>query len=88
MKINIDDYKNSKAFIQDWYLKNGEGKIRQTVSIMGPSTMVPCLVVAYWLGEITNWDNEALEAIEALTKFYGYTEIIGIPDSYPAKNKD
>jgi hypothetical protein len=86
VKINIDDYKNSKAFIQDWFLKNGEGKITETVSIMGPSTMVPCIVIAFWIGEVTNWDKEALESIQTLTEFYDYTEILNIPDSYPKKN--
>jgi hypothetical protein len=83
MRISVTDYHLNKKAAQDWFLKNGEGNFNNSVSIIACSSMVPCIVVAFWLGEVAGWNEEVLAKINMLTKFYGYTYIEGIPDSYP-----
>lgn len=84
MQVNIDSYKLNKAFVSKWYEKNKRDySPSQAVSILSVSTMVPCIVIAYWIGEITGWPQEILHTIEVLMKFYGYTEILNKPEGAP-----
>lgn len=82
MIVDINKYIINKKFIQEWFLENGE-EMGLSVSIMANSTMVPCVVCAFWIGEAAGWPTEMKSKIERLVKFYGYTEIIGVPDTCP-----
>jgi hypothetical protein len=84
MIIDIARYNINKPFVQGWYLKNkGKDSIGHVISSLACSTMCPCIVIAFWIGEITDWHPEALAAIERLTKFYGYKEIVNKPKGCP-----
>lgn len=84
MVVDINTYSINKAFIQEWFLKNRNGEsIGTIISLLACSTMCPCIVVAYWIGEVSNWHPDALLSIERLTEFYGYTEILNKPPGAP-----
>ena len=84
MRLSIDSYKLNKPFVHQWYEKHKvDYTPSQSVSILAVSTMVPCIVIAYWIGEITNWPPEIIRSIESLMLFYGYTEILDKPPGAP-----
>lgn len=84
MIVDIGIYSVNRDFVRNWYAKNeGKDSIGHAISALACSTMCPCIVIAYWIGEITNWHPEALQAIDRLTKFYGYTEIKNKPEGSP-----
>jgi hypothetical protein len=83
MTEDCNKYLLNKEFIQKWYREHGNNDPRKVVSVMATATMVPCIVVAYWIGEITGWPQEIHDAIDSLTKFYGYTEVKNKPENYP-----
>lgn len=82
MKINIDDYILNKKAAQNWFIKEGKDDFNKSIAILACSTMVPCIVICFWLGEVIGWTPEVLNKIEMFVKFYGYTDIKGIPESY------
>ena len=84
MTIDISAYDASKVFILGWFETKGGRDIKRTISYMAQTYHVPCLAVAFWLGEYTNWNDPQCEkSIRSLVDFYGYTEIIGIPKGCP-----
>jgi hypothetical protein len=82
MTIDIDLYKANKTFVISWFYGNGQD-VKRTISMMSLALFVPCIVVAYWVGEETNWHPDAVSSIENLTAFYGYTEIKNKPPGAP-----
>lgn len=85
MKINVNDYILSKRAIQQFYLKFGNNDPVGTVAVAATSTMVPCIVTAFYIGEVSGWTEKLLAHINMLIKFYGYTKIEGMPESYPGE---
>ena len=84
MHINISSYDNCKDSVLKWFDSKGNKDVLYTLPIMGQANMVPCIVIAYWLGEHTKWqDPECEAAIHRLIKFYGYTKITGKPEGSP-----
>lgn len=84
MQVDIDTYKLNKQFVSRWYEKNKfDYSPGQSVSVLSVSTMVPCIVIAYWIGDITGWPPEIIVTIKGLVKFYGYTEILNKPAGAP-----
>lgn len=85
MILDIAKYSSvNRTVVQEWYVKNKDhNTIVQTISIMACSTMCPCICVAYWLGEITEWHPDVIASIKMLTKFYGYTMILNKPEGAP-----
>jgi hypothetical protein len=82
--IDISSYERAKRSIIMWFDTKGGKDVLYTLPIMAQANQVPCIVIAYWLGEHTQWqDPECAEAIERLTKFYGYTKITGKPEGSP-----
>jgi hypothetical protein len=82
MYIDISVFSGRKPLVIDWYEKNGKD-VNRTVSMMSGVTSVPCIAIAYWLGEHTNWDPLTIAAVKRLTEFYKYTEIDGKPEGSP-----
>lgn len=84
MIVDIDKYRIQKDFVRQKYLDAvGQYGMSYMISSLAVSTMCPAIVIAYWVGEITNWDPEAVKSIENLIKFYGYTEVFNIPEGAP-----
>lgn len=83
MTIDLSRYDINKKFIQNWFLTQGKGSVHNSVPILACSLLVPCIVVAFYIGEIDGWSPEILRKIEVLKDFYGYKEITNKPESYP-----
>lgn len=84
MELNIDSYKLNKRFVLQWYEKNKKDySPGQAVSVLAVSTMVPCIVIAYWIGEATDWHPEIIHSIQSLMKFYDYSGILNKPPGAP-----
>ena len=85
MKINLNHYIVGKVFIQEWFLRKAKDEPGYAVSLLAVSTHTPAVVVAFFISEVDNWSPETIKIIDDLTKFYGYKEIIGVPEGYPGK---
>jgi hypothetical protein len=84
MRVDLNTYAAvNKEFVRSKYLEDPEQDLGMLISILATSTMVPCIVVAYWLGEFSNWNPDVVESIKRLTKFYGYTTIDNKPQGAP-----
>jgi len=84
MKIDLELYSVNKWVVLRWFNSQGDRDISRTIGMMSAVTFVPCIVVAYWLGEETKWqDPEAERSIKMLIDFYGYTEILNKPPGAP-----
>jgi len=83
MRLDVGLYKVSKEIGQKWYLEKGHKDQMSAISNLSLLTGVPCIVSAIWIGEIENWSPFFINSIVGLIKFYGYTEILGIPEGFP-----
>ena len=83
--MNINDYSYSKKEVQESFLKQKNVDIVYSYTLISVSIHVPTIVCAFFVGEITDWPKELLDNIEVLIKTYGYTNLLGIPDSYPGR---
>lgn len=82
---DLDTYKVQKPHAQRWFLEKGNGDVDRSISTIAIMTSCPCIVTAYWIGEVNGWSPEVKEAIDRLMDFYGYEKILNIPDSCPYK---
>lgn len=83
MTIDIGKFTASKLTILNYFEGASGGDVQKTVSMGAQITGVPCIVIAFWLGERIGWTVEILETISRLINFYGYTEILGKPTGAP-----
>ncbi len=84
MRIDIQTFDASKRTVLNWFDTKGGQDVKRTISMMAGVTFVPCIVIAYWLGEHTKWqDSQCEKSIKSLIGFYGYTEIQGKPEGSP-----
>lgn len=83
MKIDLNKYVVNKNFVQHFYRINKEVYgLRGCISLCATSTGCPCIAVTFYLGEDIGFVPELIEIINRFIKFYGYTAIIGAPESY------
>lgn len=85
MTIDLNHYISSKVAIQKNYLRRPEVSLSETASLMATATHVPVIACHFYLGELTGWKEESLEAISRLIDFYGYTKIDSIPEGYTGR---
>lgn len=83
MIVDIDKYRLNRDFVRAAYLERRSDDLGMLISVLACSTMCPCVVIAYWIGEDSNWHPETVLAIKRLTKFYGYTKILNKPAGAP-----
>lgn len=83
MTIDLNTYSINKDYIQSWFRTKGGGDVNYSISMLSSMTMVPCIVVAYWIGEVDGWSPKTLAAIARLTYFYGYTNVLSKPEGAP-----
>lgn len=83
MIVDLERYSLSKKLVQDWFLSQKIKDINSAVPILACSTLIPCIVIAFYIGEVDGWSPEILRKIKVLTEFYGYKEIINKPAGYP-----
>ena len=81
---DIAKYEASKQFIKNLYERNKDREDHQTmISVFAASSHVPCIVIAYWLGELSNWHPDVVSNIKTLIESYGYEEILNKPNGSP-----
>jgi len=83
MTIDIERFSASKHIIINYYEGKGGRDARKSISMGASMTHVPCIVVAYWIGDHAGWPPEVIKTIKGLIEFYGYTEIQGKPVGSP-----
>lgn len=84
MKVDLNyAARANKKNVQDWWVKVGSKSPESAISVIADSTKIPCIVISFWIGEIEDWPPFIMDKIEVLKKFYGYTTILNIPESYP-----
>lgn len=72
-----------KKFVQGWISKKPREEWVAAISVMADPLSVPCIVMAFWIGELADWPDDVREAVTSLTKFYKYTEIRNKPLGCP-----
>lgn len=81
MKEDFAKYsQDRKEFVQKWVLKNAHEEPSMAIAVMAQTTSVPCIIVAFWIGEVLNWPDKVKENVDSLIKFYGYTELLNKPE--------
>ena len=84
MHIDIETFDASKSIVLNWFDSKGGKDVSRTIGMMEGITFVPCIVIAYWLGEHTKWqDPQCEKSIKSLIDFYGYSKITGKPEGSP-----
>jgi hypothetical protein len=75
--------KQNKKQVQEWYLRDYKEDPGYAISLIAASVHIPCIVVAYWIGEVSNWHPDVIQSIKRLTESYGYTTILNKPPGAP-----
>jgi len=44
---------------------------------------VPCIIIAYWCGEVSGYPDYLKKSVDSLMKFYGYAEVKNKPEGCP-----
>lgn len=83
MTIDLDRYIVNKDFIQQYYCEHKEENIVRMISKLSNITLCPCIVVAYWVGDASNWPQEVIDCIKRLKVFYRYDEVLNKPKGSP-----
>lgn len=84
MKIDLNyGVALNKSFVQDWWKEQGKGDPSYAISALSNATMVPCVVIAFWIGELEGWPEDIKKLADMLIKFYGYTQILNKPSGCP-----
>lgn len=73
----------NKRFVQEWWINGGKIYTVSALGIMANATNVPCIIIAFWIGEIEGYPDWLKKSINTLIDFYGYTEIINKPEGCP-----
>lgn len=74
---------NNKKAVQEWYLRDYADDPCHAISLIAASIHIPCIVVAYWIGEVCEWHPDVIKTIKSLKKNYGYTEVLNKPEGAP-----
>lgn len=83
MVVDIAKFDASKKICVEWFKSKGNGDINYSISRIASYFFVPCIVVAYWIGEVQGFTPELNKKIDNLVSFYGYTKIENKPEGAP-----
>lgn len=83
MVIDLTKYELRKPFILKWLESDNKKDLTTLISTMAASTLIPCIVLAFWAGEATGWPPEIIDMINRLIDFYDYSDIVGKPENSP-----
>ena len=83
MVIDLKTFENHKKFVISWFHTKGGDDVGRTIAIMAGSMFIPAIVIAYWLGEETNWNEDSVTSVKRLISFYRYTKIYNKPENSP-----
>jgi hypothetical protein len=71
-----------KAIVQSLFLNRDQVEKEQILDI-SDSFKVPCIVIAYWCGEVSGWPDYLKTSVDMLMKFYKYDEVKNKPEGCP-----
>ncbi len=83
MKLDLDKYRVNRKYIQEEYRRGNEKSVTKVISSIGAGIHCPLLALAFFLAETETYSPELVKMIDSLIKFYGYTEISGLPKDSP-----
>lgn len=56
---------------------------RKRILDISDALSVPCIVIAFWCGEVSDWAPHLKHSVDVLMAFYGYKEIQNKPEGCP-----
>jgi len=74
--------KTVKEYIQSLFLARDE-EGRKKILDISDANKVPCIIVAYWCGEVSGYPDYLKKSVDSLMKFYDYKEIKGKSEGCP-----
>lgn len=80
MKIDILKYKNNLEVIKNYLNSNKSLSFNDKMTNISVATYIPLIVVAHYIMKIEGPSIEFEEAVNRLTNFYKYDEIIGVKE--------
>lgn len=84
MKIDLDEYSSEhKLYAFKWYKEKEFIDPCLAVSPIAVMSSVPCIVIAYWLGEMLQYPDALKTKVDMLMKFYDCKEILNKPLDCP-----
>lgn len=76
MKIEIEQYSENRVFVQNLIDRKGVDSYKDIASEFAVISAIPVFVVYFYIGEIIGFNPWIIERMKALSKFYGYTEVV------------
>ena len=80
MKIDINKYRNNVTWIKniiDRERQMASFDKKKSIGLLSSAGSIPLIAVMHFYGELYGFDEELKTSIKSVTKFYGYTEIVG-----------
>lgn len=74
--------KDLKLAVQTTFLNRDEIGKKRILEIADPFK-VPCIVIAYWCGEVSGWPDYLKKSVDVLMAFYHYKPIKNKPEGCP-----
>ena len=83
MREDLSRYsKDLKESVQRLFLSKDQQAREKILEISDPFK-VPCIVIACWCGEVSEWPDYLKKSVDILMDFYHYTEIKNKPEGCP-----
>lgn len=81
--VDPEIYYRQKEHIIAWFYRQGRQDVGFTIGTISTATQIPCITIAVWLGEERGFDEDLINRIKCLIKFYGYTTLLNSPPNFP-----
>ena len=76
MKIDVEQFCSYRKLVQNLVDRKGPIQAMSAATELAVTSGVAVFVIYYYVGEITGFDNKLLDRMIAVSKFYGYTEVL------------
>lgn len=83
MTVDIEKYSVNRAYIKSMYESRFKDDPNRAIGYLASMTMVPCIVVCFYLAEVDGFTPFWIEQINEFIDFYGYTSIENKPENCP-----
>lgn len=80
MKIDLLRYKNNLPIIASYLKINSNLSFNDKMTNFSVATHIPLIVVAYYIMKVEGPSEDFTNAVERLTNFYRYDELIGVQE--------
>ena len=76
MKVEIEQYAANRKLVKNLLQRKGNDSYKDIASEFSVTASIPVFVTYFYIGEIIGFNPWIVQRMKALSKFYGYTEII------------